>query len=115
MKRFVWITTQKAAVHSYPTPPAVVGFLQYPHRHLFKFKILIQVFHTDREIEFLLLQSFIEDIIEDINKSPDHTYSCEMISDLLHSAILEQYCENRDREIRIEVSEDGENGSYIEY
>jgi len=38
--------------------------------------------------------------------------SCEMISDDLYTQIAQKY---PNRDVHIEVSEDGENGSYAEY
>lgn len=113
---FIFITTQKAMMHYYPTPPADVRFLQNTHRHLFKFKVWIEVFHNERDLEFFLFQNFVEQVITNISKMGAQAHSCEAISDLLFVEIAGNYCTtDRPRKIRIEVSEDGENGSYKEY
>ncbi len=88
-----------------------VKFLGLEHRHLFHFKVSIQVFHEDREIEFIQFKRWIQSlygngILEANNQS------CEMISDNLAHRIHEKY---PGRELKIEVFEDGENGSIAHY
>jgi hypothetical protein len=105
----IWITTQFEGFHHYPNAPESVEFLQLEHRHMFKLKVWIQVFHNDRDIEFILFKRFIDGLIK--NGQLNHK-SCEMISDDLHNQIRNSY---PNRNIWIEVSEDGENGSYKQY
>ena len=63
MKRDTWIyvTFQQEGIHKYPaalTDPklADVSFLGYPHRHMFHFKVHLEVFHDDRDVEFILFK-----------------------------------------------------------
>lgn len=113
--KFVWIKFNREGIHAYPeagTNPdlADVKFLASPHRHIFHFKIGIQVYHLDREIEFIQFKRWIESLY---NGSLDlDNKSCEMISDELYEIIATKF---PNRNITIEVSEDDENGSYIEY
>ncbi len=86
----------------------MVSFLGHPHRHVFHFRVAIQVFHDDREIEFIQFKRWLQSLV----KSELDYKSCEMISDDLYDAIAARY---PGREVRIEVSEDGENGSTCEY
>lgn len=119
-KRLIWITFRKEGIHMYPaaaTDPTLatgdeydVSFLGFPHRHIFHFKIAIQVFHNDRDIEFIQFKRWIENLYKD-SLQLDHK-SCEMISDELYQVIATRY---PDRDIEIEVSEDGENGCNISY
>jgi hypothetical protein len=108
-KSFIWVTTEFEGIHCYPAAPDEVSFLRFPHRHIFHVKVWIEVFHNDRDIEFILFKRFIDSIITDHNF---HYKSCEMISDDIHKIISTQY---KNREIKIEVSEDKENGSFIDY
>ena len=55
----IWVSFRKEGIHAYPaalTEPELedVKFLGHPHRHMFHFKVWIQVFHDDRDIEFIL-------------------------------------------------------------
>lgn len=106
---FIYITTQFEGFHAYPEAPKEVEFLKNLHRHLFKVKIWIEVFHNDRDIEFFIFKTQVDTLIQN---SDLYNASCEMISDYLYNKIKLTY---PDREIRIEVNEDGENGSYKEY
>ena len=53
-KNFIWVTFQKEGIHKYPAALDddrlhEVRFLGYPHRHIFHFKVEIEVFHDDRD------------------------------------------------------------------
>jgi hypothetical protein len=111
MTNFIWITTQKEMFHKYPNAPDAVSFLRNEHRHIFKFKVYVEVVHNDRDIEFIMFKHEVETMINQLNKNLKHK-SCEMISNDLFKSIIKQY---PNRHIKIEVSEDGENGSLYDY
>jgi hypothetical protein len=119
----IWVTFRREGIHCYPaaaTDPALatgdeydVSFLGTPHRHIFHFKIGIQVFHDDRDIEFIQFKRWLENLYSGKESVLQLNYkSCEMISDDLFVEIASRY---PGREIFIEVSEDGENGSIKHY
>ena len=120
-KRMIWVTFQREGIHKYPgadTDPKLatgdeydVSFLGYPHRHIFHFKVAIEVFHNDRDIEFIQFKRWLENSFRDGVMQLDHK-SCEMISDDLYMYIANRY---PNRDIEITVSEDGENGATIYY
>jgi hypothetical protein len=119
--KFIWVTFQKEGIHRYPaalTDPLLatgdeydVSFLGHPHRHIFHFKVWIEVTHNDRDIEFIQFKRWLENLYKDAILNLDYK-SCEMMSDDLFAVISNKY---PSREIWIEVSEDGENGSFIKY
>ena len=119
--KMIWVTFQKEGVHMYPgadTDPKLatgdwddVSFLGVPHRHIFHFKVWIEVFHNDRDIEFIQFKRWLQRLYEQSVLQLDYK-SCEMISDDLFDQISERY---PGRSIWIDVSEDGENGSFIKY
>lgn len=115
-KRMIFVTFQREGIHCYPaaaTDPALadVSFLGSPHRHIFHFRVDIEIFHNDRDIEFIQFKRWCESLYSD--KTLELNYkSCEMISDDLYNQIADRYPE---RDLQIEVSEDGENGSTIIY
>jgi hypothetical protein len=119
--KMIWVTFRKEGIHKYPaalTDPNLatgneydVSFLGYPHRHMFHFRIAIEVFHRDREIEFIQFKRWLEKLYSDKTLQLDYK-SCEMISDDLYIEIIKKY---PGRKITIEISEDGENGSKTEY
>jgi len=124
-KSMIWVTFQKEGIHKYPAaledPKLATGdeydvsFLGYPHRHIFHFRVCIEVFHDDRDIEFIQFKRWLERLY-----SNDKTggvlvldyKSCEMICDELAETINEKY---PNRRMEITVSEDGENGATIQY
>jgi hypothetical protein len=117
-KRQIWVTWQREGIHKYPaalTDPALadVQFLGYPHRHIFHFRVWIDVFHNDRDLEFIQFKRWCESLYYDDNSvlSLDHK-SCEMIADDLYIQIAQRY---PGRVVHIEVAEDGENGALIKY
>ena len=114
--RMIYVTFQKEGIHCYPeanTNPelADVSFLAHPHRHMFHFKVYIQVFHDDRDIEFILFKRWLESFYSS-NTLQLNNKSCEMIAEELHEHISIEY---PGREVRIDVSEDGENGCFIQF
>jgi hypothetical protein len=119
--RKIWVTFRKEGIHKYPaaaTDPALatgdeydVSFLANPHRHMFHFRVWIDVFHNDRDIEFIQFKRWLENLYRDSTLALDHK-SCEMISDDLYIQIANRY---PNRTIWIEVAEDGENGATIQY
>jgi hypothetical protein len=122
-QRQIWVTFQKEGIHCYPaaaTDPKLntndeynVAFLASPHRHMFHFRVWIDVFHNDRDIEFIQFKRWLEALYSGSNTVLELNYkSCEMIADDLYSQIADRY---PDRAVWIEVSEDGENGCLIKY
>jgi len=122
-KRMIWITFEKEGIHKYPAAdqdPALktgdiydVSFLAYPHRHIFHFTVAIQVWHNDRDIEFIQFKRWLEGLYSGAQGVLSLDYkSCEMISDDLYDQISNRY---PDRDVEITVSEDGENGATIYY
>jgi hypothetical protein len=119
----IWVTFQKEGIHKYPaalTDPKLatgdeydVSFLGHPHRHIFHFRVWINVFHDDRDIEFIQFKRWLESLYNGQGSVLSLDYkSCEMIARELHATVVARYPV---REIWIEVSEDGENGCFIKF
>ena len=119
--RMIWVTFQKEGIHCYPqalndsnlktNDEYDVSFLGWPHRHIFHFRVGIQVFHNDRDLEFIQVKRWLENQYTNGTLELNHR-SCEMIADELYEIIATRY---PDRDIVISVSEDGENGCEIFY
>ena len=120
-QRKIWVKFQKEGIHCYPaaaTDPQLatgdeyeVSFLGTPHRHIFHFRVWIDVFHNDRDIEFIQFKRWLENLYKDAILALDYK-SCEMIADDLYIQIASRY---PNRAVWIEVSEDSENGCLIRY
>jgi len=122
-ERKIWVTFRKEGIHCYPaaaTDPRLntageydVSFLANPHRHMFHFRVWIDVFHNDRDIEFIQFKRWLESLYSSNNSVLELNFkSCEMIADDLYTQIAARYPE---RAVWIEVAEDGENGCLIKY
>jgi hypothetical protein len=126
-QRQIWITFRREGIHCYPaaaTDPLLntndeynVSFLASPHRHIFHFRVSIDVFHNDRDIEFIQFKRWLENLYSTTNNNSSSVLelnykSCEMIADDLYIQIAARY---PNRAVTIEVSEDGENGCSITY
>jgi hypothetical protein len=122
-ERKIWVTFRKEGIHKYPaaaTDPALatgdhydVSFLGYPHRHIFHFRVWIDVFHNDRDVEFIQFKRWLEALYSGDQGILSLDYkSCEMIADDLYLQIAQRY---PGRAVWIEVAEDGENGCLIKY
>jgi hypothetical protein len=119
--KMIWVTFRKEGIHKYPaaaTDPSLatgdeydVSFLANEHRHIFHFRVWLGVTHNDRDVEFIQFKRWLENLYKDATLSLDFK-SCEMMSDDLYAQISQRY---PSREVWIEVSEDGENGSFIKY
>ena len=114
--RYIFVRFQKEGIHKYPTAAtnpklADVSFLANEHRHIFHFEVYIEVFHDDREIEFILFKRELEKLYAAGTLQCDYK-SCEMLADDLAEYISSKYPR---RKFSVAVSEDGENGSYTKY
>ena len=117
MLNMIWVTFKKEGIHKYPAalddPKLATGgwddvsFLGYPHRHIFHFKVGVEVFENDRDIEFIQFKRWLERLYHNTILQLDYK-SCEMICDDLATLINTQY---PGRKVEVEVSEDGENGA----
>lgn len=112
----IWITFQCEGLHRYPAAAddpnlSDVSYLAHPHRHVFHFKVWIQVWHDDRDIEFIIFKNWCKGLY--LDGVLDFNYkSCEMLADDLAAKIKNKYPA---RYCRISVAEDNENGCEFEY
>ena len=125
-QRQIWITWQKEGIHKYPaalTDPMLatgdeydVSFLGYPHRHIFHFRVWIDVWHNDRDIEFIQFKRWLENLYCGTDNNTKNSVlaldykSCEMIADDLYTQIANRY---PGRCVWIEVAEDGEQVVHV--
>lgn len=114
----VYSTFQVEGFHAWENAPASVWFLRQQHRHIFHFKVTIEVSNDDRDIEFITLKrdclAALPRIFDKDHSGAFHFggKSCEMIAkDLIEWLDSEfnakAYC--------VEVSEDNENGARVVY
>jgi hypothetical protein len=112
----IWVTFRREGIHCYPEAATNhnlndVAFLAHPHRHMFHFKVWIEVQHDDREIEFIQFKRWLEGLYSTSTIELNHK-SCEMLARELYEQISYRY---PNRETWIKVSEDGENGCLLKF
>lgn len=114
MRTTIIVRFQKEGIHAYPlagTDPQLksVEFLAHPHRHMFHVEAELEVFHDDREIEFIIMKHRLEAwALRDQNMD---CKSCEMIARDIAEFLLHTYGDHR--YCRVDVFEDGENGARV--
>jgi len=120
---FVIVQTRFTGLHHYPHAPDEVLYLREAHRHEFYVTVEIEVFHDDRELEFVMVKNKIHEILANNPKIADMmqaelgksakcpTLSCEQIARIIKDTLHQEYGEHR--KISVTVMEDGENGAII--
>ena len=107
------VTLQIEGLHCWPDAAAIcpqVDFLSNSHRHLFYIVAKKQVFHDDRDIEFILFKREILKYLNtkyfnsELNQCNFGSMSCEAICKELIEQFGLNYCS---------VMEDNENGAEI--
>lgn len=115
MKTMIGVKTSFESLHCYPNAPERVSYLRNVHRHKFFVTVKIQVFHDDRELEFIIvkedLNQFITDnlVFRDMEKFV--SMSCEMMARSILNYLSTTYGDNRS--YFISVYEDDENGAEL--
>lgn len=114
--RSIFVRFTKEGIHRYPAAgedPKLesVSFLANPHRHIFHFRVQIDVFHNDRDVEFIMFKRELEALYAEATLQVDFK-SCEMLAEDLIDYISKKY---PGRKISVEVSEDGENGATLSF
>lgn len=104
----IWVTFSLEGFHCYPNAPEDVSYLRSPHRHLFKFRVEIEVFHEERELEFHQFLRTCKAFYADSTSL--NAKSCETLAHDLGVYLADRYSS---RLITVEVSEDGECGSVV--
>lgn len=114
--RAIEVSFQKEGIHKYPAALEYealqdVSFLGYPHRHIFHFYVKLEVFHNDRDVEFILFKRELEGLYQSAFMDIDYK-SCEMLAEDLINYVTIKY---PGRDVTVRVYEDDENGAILEY
>lgn len=119
MSTHILVKSQFEGTHYYRDAPEEVAFLRHPHRHVFHVEAQIEVFHSDRELEFIMVKRALEKHLACYTSSHAGSYSCEMVAESVQSWAKETYPSLhanetlRPRRVEVKVFEDNENGAYI--
>jgi hypothetical protein len=111
MHKYIIVKTHFRGFHAYLDAPDKVAFLRNLHRHDFLVEAKIEVSHSDRELEFFIVQEDLDNIIKSEINFND-VGSCEMAAGAIIKGLLQRE-KYRNRLIEVSVSEDGENRGVI--
>jgi hypothetical protein len=106
----VFVTCQFEGFHCWPEAPDEFAYLRTIHRHIFHVRLHKEVKHNDRDIEFIELKRQVLDYcLKTYGSGHDQAprwsrFSCEDVAHDLFSMF---------NATRVEVSEDGENGTIV--
>ena len=117
VKKTIFVNTSFEGIHCYPSAPEGVEFLRTPHRHIFGVRVEIEVYHNDRELEFILLKRKINSWFEarTINNVWQMgALSCERVASDLIAFLQRDLDKGQERYMSVSVDEDGENGATVE-
>ncbi len=121
LRRRIHIEFVKEGVHCFPaaaSDPKLktgewddVSFLANPHMHYFYFKVAVEVFHNDRDLEFIQFSRWCQRLYEQ-GTMQINSKSCEMLAEELMAQIATKY---PNRDLKVSVLEDNINGATLEY
>ena len=109
-RQTVQTTIKEWGVHYWVDAPDEVAFLRNSHRHMFHITAEVAVDHSNRDVEFFILQSHMRDWALELTpmrrrNSGGSFMSCEMMAEQIADRL------NGDgyNVLMVEVSEDGES------
>lgn len=111
MKRYIVVRNEVEFVHRYLEAPSTVIHLRNYHRHIAHIETEIEVYHDDRELEFIIVKNSINSAFN--RNKIEMLYvdkSCEMVAQEVIEHVVREF---GNRAITCKVFEDGENGAKI--
>ena len=97
--------------HRYKDAPAEVAYLRALHRHVFNYEVELEVYHDDRELEFIMVKHDIDDYLTRREENWLDTTSCEQMAKCI--GLYLQTKHGFERYLSVSVFEDNENGAKI--
>jgi 6-pyruvoyl-tetrahydropterin synthase len=102
----IFVRFQFSAFHRWPNAPDKYRYLANIHRHVFHVKVVMQVLHGNRDVEFIELKEQLQKkAIMTAESNQTLNYSCEQWA--------KHFLDANKNFTMVEVSEDGENGAIV--
>ena len=99
--------------HKYVGAPDEVAYLRNLHRHMFNYEVELEVFHDDRELEFIMVKHRLNEFtLASCDVWPETT-SCEQMAMDIGNYLRAKY--GFDRALTVSVFEDNENGAKVRF
>lgn len=109
--KLIIVQGQYEFIHRYAQAPQEVLYLRNPHRHMFHYRVELEVYHDDRELEFIMVKHEIEDYLSRREQSWSEETSCEQMAECIGLCLQAKY--GFERSLTVSVFEDNENGAKI--
>ena len=106
MTKTIFVRGTFEGFHKWNDAPPEVHFLKHLHRHLFHYEVHCTVSHNDRQVEFFMLKTDVDNYFEETGDIYD---SCEQIAEDLMNWLWEDGYSIP----KVIISEDNENGAII--
>lgn len=110
-KTLIVVRGQFEFCHRYESAPAEVSYLRNLHRHMFNYEVELEVYHDDRELEFIMVKHEIDDYLSRRELNWTDKTSCEQMAEYIGLCLQAQY--GFERSLSVSVFEDNENGAKI--
>lgn len=118
-KNYINVRFDLFGMHNWPKPNIErVDFLKYPHTHVFKFRVKIEVDHTDRDVEFFdVKEKIMSNLIKSYEKAKltncvdFGSSSCEKLATEILDFVQNTLKING---VEAEVFEDGNDSAVVE-
>lgn len=114
MNTKIVVRLQIEGLHCWPAAKEVfpeVGFLSDPHRHIFFIELKKQVYHDDRDIEFIMFKRDVQDYL--YKKYYDNDKRCYYFSNMSCEMIAKELLREFSCDF-VSVFEDNENGAEVD-
>ena len=111
--KYIKVKFTQEGLHQFNGAPEEVKYLRNAHRHLFHISVKIEVFHNDRELEFLMVMHDIKNYVQYKYLQDEYIIinSCEMLAEDILGYVNKMYGQ---RYCEVEVSEDNENSAIVD-
>lgn len=110
-KAFIIVRGDYEFSHLYADAPEEVAYLRNLHRHMFNYEVELEVYHDDRELEFIMVKHNIEEFIAHRFENWSILTSCEQMAISIGQWLQIKY--GFERELTVSVFEDNENGAKV--
>jgi len=114
MNTYIIVRLQVEGLHNFPAAREIfpeVGFLADGHRHIFHMEVKKEVFHDNRDVEFIMFKRNVISYLKD--RYYDSSIRCHDFGPLSCEMIARELLENFECK-SVSVWEDLENGAIVE-
>ena len=109
--KLIIVRGQYEYIHRYVNAPQEVMYLRNKHRHVFNYEVELEVYHNDRELEFIMVKHDIDSYLAERYVNWTDETSCEQMAECI--GLYLQTKHGFERKLTVSVFEDNENGAKV--